>query len=70
MKGADEWIGTHIIFEIEEKPDGKVFLNFQQSGWKGETEFFANCNFNWGRYLLSLKLFLEKGKGNPFPDPL
>src|SRR6185369_13656439 len=70
VEGADEWIGTHVIFDIEEKPDGKIFLNFQHAGWKDATEFFSNCNFNWGRFLLSLKYLLEKGKGNPFPDVL
>jgi uncharacterized protein YndB with AHSA1/START domain len=68
IKSVEEWLGTRVIFEIIEK-DGMNFLNFLHSGYENEDEFFASCNFNWARYLISLQNFCEKGKGSPFnPD--
>ena len=34
--------------------------------WREETDFFASCNYQWGYYLRSLKLYCESGKGTPF----
>lgn len=65
LEGADEWVGTHIKFELIPE-EGKLFLNFEHTGWKDETDFFANCNFQWGKYLMSLKLLCEVGIGAPF----
>lgn len=68
LDGADDWIGTHVIFSIVEKNDGKLFLDFRHAGWETDNIFFAECCFKWGMYLLSLKHLLENGKGHPFPD--
>ena len=32
----------------------------------GIAEFYAHCNFQWGKYLVSLKEYCETGKGFPF----
>lgn len=66
--GPQEWIGTKVKFQIREKESGGFLLDFTHSGWASATEFFGVCNFNWGRYLLSLKHLLEKGQGHPYPD--
>ncbi|MDX1641723.1 MAG: SRPBCC domain-containing protein [Balneolaceae bacterium] len=60
-----EWIDTTIIFEIEEK-DRKAFLRFAHNNWKNQNDFYAHCNYQWGRYMNSLKCYCETGKGNPF----
>lgn len=60
-----EWIGTQISFQLSEK-EGKTEVQFHHSGWESQTPFFANCNFSWGKYLLSLRDYCEKGKGQPF----
>jgi len=67
IDSVPEWIGTRIIFEIREK-DGVCFLNFHQNGYREANDFYANCNYNWGRYMGSLKSLCETGKGAPFND--
>jgi uncharacterized protein YndB with AHSA1/START domain len=60
MNDNDEWTGTHIIFEIEEK-EGVCYLHFKQTGWKAQTEFYGNCSFHWARHLIMLKHYCETG---------
>ncbi len=60
-----DWIGTIISFEIESTED-LIRLRFSQDKWPTHSDFFAHCNLSWAKYLLSLKLFLENGKGSPF----
>ena len=67
LEGDKEWIGTKLIFEIEEKDNNSV-LKFTHGNWKEETDFFASCNYHWGYYMRSLKLYCETGKGNPFQN--
>ena len=63
--GDKEWIGTKLIFEIEDRKTDCV-LRFSHVNWKEETDFFASCNYHWGYYMRSLKLYCESGKGTPF----
>jgi uncharacterized protein YndB with AHSA1/START domain len=63
--GDPEWIGTKFKFVLEPK-DEKTILRFLHYDWKDETDFFANCNYHWGYYLRSLKLYCETGEGTPF----
>jgi len=56
LVGDKEWIGTKLIFELEEK-DNETILRFTHSNWKAETDFFASCNFQWAYYLVSLKQY-------------
>lgn len=60
-----EWIGTTASFELSQN-DGKTKVKFIHDGWKEQTDFYASCNFSWGRYFISLRNYLETGKGNPF----
>ena len=67
-EGDKEWIETRFVFEIEETELYSV-LRFSHNDWKEETDFFASCNYHWGYYLQSLKLYCETGAGTPFiPD--
>lgn len=59
---GDEWYNTIISFEIREK-NGVMILNFKQSGWPAQNEYFSICNFHWARHLLKLKHYCETGKG-------
>jgi uncharacterized protein YndB with AHSA1/START domain len=63
--GDKEWIGTKFKFDLENREKDTI-LRFSHYNWKEETDFFANCNYHWGYYLRSLKLFCETGKGTPF----
>jgi len=65
IKGDKEWIGTHFVFDLEEK-EGDTILRFIHANWKDETDFFASCNYHWGYYLRSLKLYCETGSGTHF----
>jgi uncharacterized protein YndB with AHSA1/START domain len=67
IEGDKEWIGTTLTFEMEKKDDHSV-LKFTHADWREETDFFASCNYHWGYYLRSIKLYCESGKGTPFTD--
>jgi uncharacterized protein YndB with AHSA1/START domain len=65
IDGDKEWIGTRVRFTLNPK-DGGTELFFWHYEWKKETDFFASCNFHWGRYMKSLKDYCETGKGDPY----
>lgn len=64
INSIEEWIDTNILFELEEK-EGHTLLRFTHSGWLAVTDTFAGCNYDWGRFMTSLKLFCETGTGTP-----
>jgi uncharacterized protein YndB with AHSA1/START domain len=88
VKGAEEWIGTKIFFELKEgkkeallnehselsdqmnqhKKTNGTILMFRHDNWKEYTPMFAECNYTWGQFLQSLRLFCETGKGKPWPN--
>jgi uncharacterized protein YndB with AHSA1/START domain len=45
-----------------------TILCFAHSNWRGSTPMFAECSYTWGRFLHSLKLLCETGRGHPSPD--
>jgi uncharacterized protein YndB with AHSA1/START domain len=65
IAGDEEWVGTKIVFRLEKKGD-QTLLRFRHTGWREMTEFYASCNYNWGFYMRSLKVYCETGKGEPF----
>ncbi len=67
--GADEWVGTTLAFDLAET-DGETVVLFTHAGWRSPSEFMAHCSARWAYFLLSLKGYLETGKGTPFPDDL
>jgi len=64
INSIEEWIGTSISFDLEEK-DGRTILRFAHSGWKAVTDTFADCNYNWALFMKSLKSLCETGTGAP-----
>ena len=48
--------------------DEGTLLIFHHDGWKDYTPMFAECSYTWGRFLRSLKLLCETGKGRPWPN--
>ena len=58
INSIEEWIDTNILFDLEEK-EGHTLLRFTHSGWRAVTDTFAGCNYDWGRFMTSLKLFCE-----------
>ena len=61
------WPGSDIEFNL--KTDGKdTTLLFAHRGFPQANEAVASATTRWGFYLLSLKRYLETGKGTPNPD--
>lgn len=45
-----------------------TLLSLKHDEWKDYTPMYAECNYTWGQFLRSLKLFCETGKGLPWPN--
>ncbi len=67
--GPDAWIGTNVSFELRQEGDWTLIF-FRHLGWKEPVEFMHHCSTKWGVFLLSLKSFLETGKGAPAPNDI
>jgi uncharacterized protein YndB with AHSA1/START domain len=63
--GADGWVGHLFKFQLDTN-DNKTRIRFEQSGWKERGDFYASCNFSWGRYMESLRQYCQTGKGEAF----
>ena len=59
------WIGHTFTFSLDEN-DGKTRVRFSQDGWTEQDDFYAACNFSWGRYMESLRQLCQTGKGEAF----
>jgi len=66
LEGADEWVGTKLTFDLTHQHDETVVLFTHAE----PVEFMAHCSARWAYFLLSLKSYLETGKGTPFPEDL
>ncbi|NZA27369.1 SRPBCC domain-containing protein [Luteimonas sp. SJ-92] len=68
---ASAWTGTHIVFELEERPspgqwlglehEGKpmTVVDFQHRDWDEDSPFFGFCNCAWGVVLDMLRRWCE-----------
>lgn len=65
VDGPEGWIGHIFTFQLDTN-DNKTRVRFEQSGWKETDDFYASCNFSWGRYMESLRQFCQTGKGEAF----
>jgi uncharacterized protein YndB with AHSA1/START domain len=62
--GPQEWKGTTITFDLKQDGEYTVLL-FKHEGWREQVEFMNHCSTKWASYLLSLKEYVETGKGAP-----
>jgi uncharacterized protein YndB with AHSA1/START domain len=67
ISSIEEWIGTYISFDLEEKDD-RTLLRFTHGGWKEVTDTFAGCNYDWASFMKSLKSLCETGTGTPYQN--
>jgi len=67
--GPQEWIGTDVVFEIRQEEDFTIVM-FSHLNWADEVEFKSHCSMKWAVFLLSLKQFVETGKGSPSPGDI
>ncbi|OVE81915.1 hypothetical protein BVY03_02375 [bacterium K02(2017)] len=65
--GGEEWPGTTISFALKQD-ELQTHLSFKHAGWRNDEGMLSHCSTKWAVFLLSLKKYLESGKGNPFPD--
>lgn len=68
-EGPAEWIGTVITFQLSRQDDQTIVL-FGHRNWHEAVEFTAHCSMKWAVFLLSLREYLETGKGKPQPHDL
>ena len=66
IEGPEEWIGTRIRFELKQEDDFTIVL-FRHEGWREPGEFMYHCSTKWATFLMSLKMLVETGKGEPAP---
>ncbi len=59
--------GTTISFVLKSE-EGITSLLFAHRGFKAGANNIASATTRWGFYLLSLKRYLETGKGTPNPE--
>jgi len=64
LAGHTEWSNTDLTFALSAREGGTV-LRFSHRGWESSEGILAQCSYDWGRYLTSLKSFLETGTGSP-----
>lgn len=64
MSGYPEWEDTQISFDIEATKEGTL-VHFSHRGWKRTSGTYPKHNFEWAKYLVSLRNYLEKNKGFP-----
>jgi uncharacterized protein YndB with AHSA1/START domain len=69
VDGPPEWIGTIVTFDLSEQ-DGQTIILFGHRNWAEAVEFMAHCSMKWVVFLLSLREYVETGKGRPSPGDL
>jgi uncharacterized protein YndB with AHSA1/START domain len=69
VDGPDEWIATEITFELSQQDDQTIII-FGHRNWREQIEFMAHCSTKWVVFLLSLREYVETGKGKPSPHDL
>jgi len=65
LKNQTEWIGTRIVWEMEQKENSSL-LQLTHVGLNPTVECYTICSGGWNQFIGSLKLFLETGTGNPY----
>jgi uncharacterized protein YndB with AHSA1/START domain len=69
VEGPTEWIDTDITFQMSEQ-DNQTILLFGHRNWREASESMAHCSMKWATFLLSLREYIETGKGKPSPHDL
>jgi len=69
VAGPEEWLGTEITFQLSEQ-DNQTIVLFGHRNWREAVEATYHCSMKWATFLLSLREYLETGKGKPSPRDL
>lgn len=65
LKNQTEWIGTTIVWEMEQKENSSVLM-LTHIGLNPDIECYEICSNGWRQFLGSLTKFLETGEGTPY----
>ena len=63
----NEVIGTHVSFRLSQADEYTIIL-FKHEGWREPVDFMYHCSTKWATFLMSLKQYVETGKGDPAPN--
>ena len=66
VAGHDNWQDNTFLFELRASGNGTSLRFTQEYAKELELDVYGTYNFNWGYYLDSLAMLVEKGKGKPF----
>ena len=66
VRGPEDWIDTEVSFQLKYK-NNQTFVIFKHANWKKPVEFMHHCSTKWATFLLSLRDWLERAEGRPFP---
>lgn len=69
VSGPAEWVGTQVGWDLRTEGDFTIVM-FAHRAWREPVEFMHHCSTKWATFLLSLKSYLETGRGAPAPDDL
>lgn len=69
IEGPAEWVGTDITFQLSQQGEQTIVL-FGHRNWREAVEFTSHCSMKWAVFLLSLREYVETGKGKPSPHDL
>ena len=69
ISGSPGWEGTTMSFDLRTE-GGETILLFAHRGFERADEGYASATTRWGAYLISLKQYLESGRGAPNPDDI
>ncbi|WP_109507584.1 SRPBCC family protein [Nocardioides speluncae] len=70
VDGPEEWIGTKVIWDLNQIEGGFTIVMFKHEGWREPVEFMHHCSTKWATYLMSMKALVETGTGAPSPHDL
>ena len=66
-QGPPQWAGTSVTWQLEPVHNGTRVV-FRHEGFENKDDVYEQTRGNWNYYLVSLKSYLETGKGAPgFP---
>jgi uncharacterized protein YndB with AHSA1/START domain len=67
IKDDYAFTGTQVTFTLT-RSRGETLIRMAHEGFKGKPDFlYAFMNTKWALFMMSLKDYLEKGRGKPFP---
>ncbi|MEW8525627.1 MAG: SRPBCC domain-containing protein [Candidatus Thiodiazotropha endolucinida] len=69
VEGPGPWQGSELLFELEQAED-QVFVTLTHQNDASGEEDFLYFSTKWPCYLLSLRDFIETGKGRPYPNDI